>query len=95
MRWNSFTIIGIILILVGIFGLIKGPTFQFDPGTVSAPYTWFYYVAVGVLMIINGILTPIQQPVKSNEKQNAPVDDESVQPIAKTVPPSKSTLDVS
>jgi len=63
MRWNSFTIIGILLILVGLFGLAKGPTFQFDPGLPSAPYTWLYYVIVGGLMIVNGLIVPHTQKI--------------------------------
>ena len=68
MRWNSFTIIGIILIAVGLFGVVKGPTFEFDPGLPNAPYTWLYYILVGVLMIVNGVVGPLQTTSDTDAK---------------------------
>ena len=58
-RWlSTFTVIGAILIVLGIVGLILGPRFVYDPGQpVTGKEAWCY-LAIGVLMVLNGILTP-------------------------------------
>jgi drug/metabolite transporter (DMT)-like permease len=76
MRWNSFTIIGIILIAVGIFGLAKGPNFQFDPGLPSPPLTWLWYALVGILMIVNGHIAPQTVAAAKTVKIDADADTE-------------------
>ena len=63
-RWNSFTVIGLILILIGIYGLIKGPGFQFDAGLPPEQYEGFYYIIVGLLMTANGLVVPKAIPVE-------------------------------
>ncbi len=58
-RWlSTFTVIGAILIVLGIVGLILGPRFVYDPGQpVTGKEAWCYLV-IGVLMVMNGVLTP-------------------------------------
>lgn len=58
-RWlSTFTVIGAILIVLGIVGLILGPRFVYDPGQpVTGKEAWCYLV-IGVLMVLNGVLTP-------------------------------------
>ena len=58
-RWlSTFTVIGLVLIGLGIVGLILGPRFVFDPGQpVTGKEAWCY-LAIGILMVVNGFLTP-------------------------------------
>jgi uncharacterized membrane protein len=67
-RWlSTFTVIGAILIVLGIVGLILGPRFVYDPGQpVTGKEAWCYLV-IGILMVMNGVLTP-QAEEKANEK---------------------------
>lgn len=70
-RWlSTFTVIGAILIVLGIVGLILGPRFVYDPGQpVTGKEAWCY-LAIGVLMVMNGILTPA---VEEKPKDKAPL----------------------
>jgi|SRR5579883_2167277 len=66
-RLSSFTIIGIILLAIGIYGLIPGTRFVFDPGLPAEPGEALYYILVGVLMIVNGCFwmkPPVAEPTK-------------------------------
>ncbi len=65
-RWlSTFTVIGAILIVLGIVGLILGPRFVYDPGQpVTGKEAWCY-LAIGVLMVLNGVLTPAAEEKKS------------------------------
>jgi hypothetical protein len=64
-RWlSTFTVIGVVLIVLGIVGLVLGPRFIYDPGQpVTGKEPWCY-LAIGVLMVLNGMLTP--PPVEPN-----------------------------
>jgi len=65
-RLNSFTIIGLILAAIGIYGKFKGPGFQYDAGLPAEHLEWLYYIIVGILMIVNGMVLP--RPIaESNE----------------------------
>ncbi len=70
-RWlSTFTVIGAILIVLGIVGLILGPRFVYDPGQpVTGKEAWCYLI-IGVLMVMNGVLTPAAEG-KANEKTDA------------------------
>ncbi len=61
-RWlSTFTVIGAILIVLGIVGLVLGPRFVYDPGQpVTGKEAWCY-LAIGALMVMNGILTPVAE----------------------------------
>ncbi len=70
-RWlSTFTVIGAILIVLGIVGLILGPRFVYDPGQpVTGKEAWCYLV-IGVLMVMNGVLTPAadeKEPTKTGK----------------------------
>jgi len=55
---STFTVIGAILIVLSIVGLIIGPRFVYDPGQpVTGKEAW-YYLVIGILMVVNGMLTP-------------------------------------
>lgn len=55
---STFTVIGAILIVLSIVGLKIGPSFVYDPGQpVSGKEAW-YYLVIGVLMVVNGLLSP-------------------------------------
>jgi hypothetical protein len=58
-RWlSTFTVIGAVLIVLGIVGLILGPRFVYDPGQpVTGKEAWCY-LAIGALMVLNGLMTP-------------------------------------
>lgn len=58
-RWlSTFTVIGAVLIVLGIVGLILGPRFVYDPGQpVTGKEAWCYLV-IGALMVLNGLMTP-------------------------------------
>ena len=56
---STFTVIGAILIALSIVGLIIGPRFVYDPGQpVTGKEAW-YYLIIGILMVVNGLLTPV------------------------------------
>ena len=62
-RLSSFTVIGIVLLVIGIYGLVPGTKFTFDPGVPPEHGEAFYYILVGVLMIVNGffLMKPLPQ----------------------------------
>ncbi len=79
-RWlSTFTVIGAILIVLGIVGLVLGPRFVYDPGQpVTGKEAWCYLV-IGVLMVMNGVLTPAVED-KEASKSTATVSRPSVRP---------------
>ena len=70
-RWlSTFTVIGAVLIVLGTVGLVLGPKFIYDPGQPVTGKEGLCYLAVGVLMVLNGVMTPApaaseKTPVKS------------------------------
>lgn len=57
-RWlSTFSVIGMVLIVLGIVGLVV-PHFVYDPGQNANGRDPWYYLAVGVLMLVNGLVTP-------------------------------------
>lgn len=66
-RWlSTFTVIGVVLIALGIVGLVLGPRFVYDPGQpVTGKEAWCYLV-IGILMVVNGFVTP----APTEEKQS-------------------------
>ena len=65
-RWlSTFTVIGAVLIVLGVVGLVMGPRFVYDPGQpVTGKEAWCYLV-IGALMVLNGLMTPA--PADSKE----------------------------
>jgi hypothetical protein len=58
-RWlSTFTILGVLLIALGVIGKILGPRFVFDPGQIADGNECWYYMTVGALMVLNGLLAP-------------------------------------
>lgn len=73
-RWlSTFSLIGFVLIALGIVGLVMGSRFVFDPGQVRDGYEPFYYLVVGALMIINGIFTPPPSEDETNDNADSSV----------------------
>ncbi len=58
-RWlSTFTLLGILLVILGIVGKVFGPRFIYDPGQVPDGNEAWAYIAVGILMLLNGFLSP-------------------------------------
>ncbi len=58
-RWlSTFTLLGILLVILGIVGKVLGPKFIYDPGQIPDGNEAWAYIAVGVLMLLNGFLSP-------------------------------------
>jgi hypothetical protein len=56
-RWlSTFNLIGLALIALGIVGLCLGHKFVYDPGQIADGHEPWYYIAVGVLLIVNGLV---------------------------------------
>jgi sulfite exporter TauE/SafE len=70
-RLSSFTVIGGILIIIGVYGLIQGPNFQYDLGVHADHYEGLYYLLIGVLMIVNGFFWLPASPEEKKEQQKA------------------------
>lgn len=69
--WNSFNLLAVILLAVGILGALSGGKMVFDPGRASTGNEWIVYVVAGGLMLVNGLLpngNPPTTPVKSTSK---------------------------
>lgn len=66
--WNSFTVLSVILIAIGVIGLIAGDRMVFDPGRPTTGKEWLLYLAAGVLMLINGLLPPSTASEAEGEK---------------------------
>jgi hypothetical protein len=60
--WNSFNLLAVILLAVGIIGGIQGKNMVFDPGRPTSGHEWILYLVAGVLMLINGFLPPSHSP---------------------------------
>jgi len=56
--WNSFNILAVVLLAIGIAGAISGGRMVFDPGRASTGHEWVVYVIAGGLMLLNGFLPP-------------------------------------
>ena len=61
---STFTVIGAILIALSFVGLIVGPRFVYDPGQPVTGREAWYYLIIGILMVVNGLLTPPQPEEK-------------------------------
>lgn len=58
-RWlSTFTLLGALLIALGVIGKVLGPRFIFDPGQIADGNEAWYYITVGALMVVNGMLSP-------------------------------------
>ena len=89
-RWlSTFTVIGAILIVLGIVGLILGPRFVYDPGQpVTGKEAWCY-LAIGFLMVMNGVLTPVSEEKLKEKPKEAAKNGAAARPALR---PSATTL---
>lgn len=71
-RWvSTFTVIGAVLIVLGVVGLILGSRFVYDPGQpVTGKEAWCYLV-IGGLMVLNGIMTPVSPDTQRGTRSAA------------------------
>ncbi|MBC8102772.1 MAG: hypothetical protein H7Z41_09320 [Cytophagales bacterium] len=60
--WNSFNLLAVILLAVGIIGGIQGKSMVFDPGRPTSGSEWILYLVAGALMVVNGLLPPSHVP---------------------------------
>ncbi len=88
-RWNSFTIIGAILLVIGIYGKIKGSGFEFDAGVPAEPLEAVYYVVVGALFMVNGYI--FGKPLVAQNPETPGNTEESKTPVTPPVPTSPSS----
>ena len=68
--WNSFNLLAVVLLAIGIMGLIAGKRMVFDPGRTPTGYEWAIYLVAGALMVVNGFLPPANPAVESDEDEN-------------------------
>ena len=82
-RWlSTFTVIGAILIVLGIVGLIMGPRFVYDPGQpVTGKEAWCYLV-IGALMVLNGLMTPAPADSKTPSAERKKPGHLGLKPVA-------------
>jgi uncharacterized membrane protein len=58
-RWlSTFSILGFLLVILGVVGIVLGPKFVFDPGQIPDGHEAWYYIVVGALMLLNGFVSP-------------------------------------
>lgn len=69
--WNSFNLLGLILVTIAIAGLLSGGKMVFDPGRKAHGYEWALYLGAGALMFINGFLAPATAPQKPKNRKDA------------------------
>lgn len=71
-RWlSTFTLLGVLLIVLGVIGKIIGHRFVFDPGQIPDGNEAWYYMAVGALMLMNGLILPTLTPEEEREQKKA------------------------
>jgi len=70
--WNSFNLLGVILLVIGAIGAVTGPKMVFDPGRMATGKEWLIYVVAGVLMLVNGFLPSATAPQPAAKKRNKP-----------------------
>ncbi len=80
LRWlSTFTLLGALLVILGIVGKVLGPKFIYDPGQIPDGNEAWAYILVGVLMLLNGFLSPappdsdMAKPVRSTTTRTASV----------------------
>lgn len=74
-RWlSTFTILGILLIVLGVVGKVMaltGHRFVYDPGQIPDGNESWYYLTVGALMMLNGLLSPLLPAEEAQADRNA------------------------
>ena len=80
-RWlSTFTLIGVLLLILGAVGLVfqhTGSNFVFDPGQPppadGQDHTALYYLVIGALMVLNGLVLPAVTPAEAAAEKKTPV----------------------
>ena len=80
-RWlSTFTLIGVLLVVLGVIGLAlqhTGSIFVFDPGQPppadGQDHTALYYLVIGALMVLNGLVVPAATPTEAAADKKVPV----------------------
>jgi hypothetical protein len=69
--WNSFNLLALILLALSIGGMVSGGKMVFEPGRAVTGKEWLVYLVAAVLMVVNGILTPIPTPTTPTKKDSS------------------------
>lgn len=82
--WNSFTLLAVILLAIGIIGGIEGNRMVFDPGRAPSGKEWIIYLVAGALMLINGLLpgSSATEPRHADDEPQQPRRRDEQQPDA-------------
>lgn len=72
--WNSFNFLAVILLAIGILGALSGGKMVFDPGRAPTGKEWIVYVVAGALMLVNGLMAPVNVPDDTAAKPAAAGD---------------------
>ncbi len=62
--WNSFNLLAVVLLAIGIGGAVSGGRMVFDPGRIPSGKEWILYLVAGAVMLVNGFLPPVHTPEK-------------------------------
>lgn len=86
-RWlSTFTLLGILLIALGVIGKVLGPRFIFDPGQIGDGNEAWYYMTVGALMVLNGLMAPApsadERRAETTASKSSTVRATEVRPLA-------------
>ncbi len=90
--WNSFNLLGVILIAVALIGALQGRNMMFDPGRESRGTEWIIYLVAGALMLINGFLPPAHAGEDQDDKTTA--NKNAARPAGNTTISGGATSDV-
>jgi hypothetical protein len=73
--WNSFNLLAVILLAIGITGALSGGHMVFDPGRAPTGKEWIIYLVAGALMLVNGFLPAANPPEKNDAKAGVKTPD--------------------
>ena len=90
-RWlSTFTLLGALLLILGAVGLTlqhSGAGFVFDPGQPppadGKDNTPWYYLVIGALMVLNGLLTPPSPAAEKTGVREPGVSGPAIKPRAR------------
>lgn len=70
--WNSFNVLAVLLLSIGVAGACSGGKMVFDPGRTGSGHEWLLYLVAGGIMLWNGFLPPSNPP--EDDDKNAKKD---------------------
>jgi len=91
--WNSFNLLAVILLAVGIWGGIRGTSMVFDPGRAPSGKEWILYVVAGALMLVNGFLPSSSSPDDEQKNNSGKAAAAAAAPPAPPATETKSSTD--